>query len=299
MKADKFLEKIELQFELVKQENPTRDCDEAAKERGIETEQIVKSLIVERDGDYFHVCIPGDRKLSEKKFGEHRLVSPEKSEQLTGFESGTVHPFSTDLKHFIDERVFENDKVSFTIGDIYEGVIIDTENFKTALEESEFTSKIGDFVASNSQDIEELEKTLSEENAAFLVENGYDRIFLEFKNSHDSKWIVKAIKKLHREDLVSKNNLEKILSLGENENHMQKLVEQLAEKGRIEKDDKDFSLEEVVKETVDTSPKAVEDYKEGRESAVNYLIGQVMEATKGRANPGKARKKIIKQLESQ
>jgi len=40
-----------------------------------------------------------------------------------------------------------------------------------------------------------------------------------------------------------------------------------------------------VRRVVDKNPKAVEDYKKGKENALQFLIGQVMAQTKGKANP--------------
>jgi aspartyl-tRNA(Asn)/glutamyl-tRNA(Gln) amidotransferase subunit B len=40
-----------------------------------------------------------------------------------------------------------------------------------------------------------------------------------------------------------------------------------------------------VEEALRGSPQAVQDYLKGKETALRYLIGQVMKITKGRANP--------------
>lgn len=44
-------------------------------------------------------------------------------------------------------------------------------------------------------------------------------------------------------------------------------------------------LETVVTEVIASNPKSVEDFKAGKQQAFGYLIGQVMAATKGQANP--------------
>jgi aspartyl-tRNA(Asn)/glutamyl-tRNA(Gln) amidotransferase subunit B len=41
----------------------------------------------------------------------------------------------------------------------------------------------------------------------------------------------------------------------------------------------------IVADTVRANPQAVADYRKGKETAVKFLVGQVMKATKGRANP--------------
>ncbi|MEP7217029.1 MAG: Asp-tRNA(Asn)/Glu-tRNA(Gln) amidotransferase GatCAB subunit B, partial [Anaerolineaceae bacterium] len=44
-------------------------------------------------------------------------------------------------------------------------------------------------------------------------------------------------------------------------------------------------LTAMVKNAVAANPKPVEDYRAGKETALKFLIGQVMRETKGRANP--------------
>lgn len=44
-------------------------------------------------------------------------------------------------------------------------------------------------------------------------------------------------------------------------------------------------LEKIVLEIIDKNPKSVEDYKAGKQNALQFLMGQVMSATKGKANP--------------
>lgn len=49
----------------------------------------------------------------------------------------------------------------------------------------------------------------------------------------------------------------------------------------------DGELEKIVKEVISKNPKAVQDYKSGKQNALQFLAGQVMSATRGTANPGK------------
>ncbi|NYE57009.1 Asp-tRNA(Asn)/Glu-tRNA(Gln) amidotransferase subunit GatB [Carboxydothermus ferrireducens] len=44
-------------------------------------------------------------------------------------------------------------------------------------------------------------------------------------------------------------------------------------------------LEAVVDKVIAANPKAVEDYKNGKEKALGFLVGQIMKETRGRANP--------------
>ncbi len=54
-------------------------------------------------------------------------------------------------------------------------------------------------------------------------------------------------------------------------------------------------LEKIIREILSKTPKPVEDYKKGKETALQFLIGQIMAQTKGKANPEIA-SKILKKL---
>ena len=49
---------------------------------------------------------------------------------------------------------------------------------------------------------------------------------------------------------------------------------------------------------IDENPKAVQDYMSGKETAVKFLVGQVMKATRGQANPALANEVLQQKLES-
>jgi aspartyl-tRNA(Asn)/glutamyl-tRNA(Gln) amidotransferase subunit B len=55
-------------------------------------------------------------------------------------------------------------------------------------------------------------------------------------------------------------------------------------------------LEEIVREVMERSASMVEEYRGGKEATLNALIGQVMKASKGKANPGMVRDLLIKKI---
>lgn len=57
------------------------------------------------------------------------------------------------------------------------------------------------------------------------------------------------------------------------------------------------TLEKVVEEVLKLNPKAVQDYKKGKQNAIQFLIGQVMAKTKGQANPEEVRKTVERYLD--
>ncbi|WP_128895792.1 Asp-tRNA(Asn)/Glu-tRNA(Gln) amidotransferase subunit GatB [Longirhabdus pacifica] len=70
----------------------------------------------------------------------------------------------------------------------------------------------------------------------------------------------------------------------------QQIVE---EKGLVQISD-EGAIKSIVEQVVAANPKSVEDFKNGKDRAVGFLVGQVMKETKGKANPGLVNK-IIKQ----
>ena len=46
------------------------------------------------------------------------------------------------------------------------------------------------------------------------------------------------------------------------------------------------ALEKIVDEVIAANPKQVEQYRGGKTTVINFLVGQVMKASRGQANPG-------------
>lgn len=87
--------------------------EEAAKARGVEPSQIVKSMVVKTGDVVGIVLVPGLRKISWPKFraalnvNKAAMPSAEEAKELTGFERGTITPFGTRtrLPVIADERI--------------------------------------------------------------------------------------------------------------------------------------------------------------------------------------------------
>ena len=56
------------------------------------------------------------------------------------------------------------------------------------------------------------------------------------------------------------------------------------------------AIEKIVNEVIAANPKAIEDFKSGKTNVVGWLMGQVMKASQGKANPGQATKMINEKL---
>ena len=55
------------------------------------------------------------------------------------------------------------------------------------------------------------------------------------------------------------------------------------------------ALRKTVEEVIANNPQSVEDYRNGKEKAIGFLVGQTMKAMKGKADPGMINK-LLKEL---
>ncbi len=77
---------------------------------------------------------------------------------------------------------------------------------------------------------------------------------------------------------IAKQVIEEMLKTGADPSHIieEKGLTQVTDTGEIEK---------IIKEIISKNPKAIEDYKKGKENVLQFLVGQVMAQTRGRAKP--------------
>ena len=52
----------------------------------------------------------------------------------------------------------------------------------------------------------------------------------------------------------------------------------------------------IINEILDNNQQSVDDFKSGKDRAVGFLVGQIMKATKGQANPGVVNKLLKDEL---
>lgn len=126
----------------------------------------------------------------------------------------------------------------------------------------------------------ELKKTLNY-NETTYSESGLEQDWLSY------------ILELLGNDDISDRNAEKVLQqIVEQPQHPEKIIEQedLLKAGEDQ-------IGEWVSTVLDEHPDAVEDVHEGKEEAVNFLVGQVMQKSRGKADAKEAREKIKSELE--
>lgn len=99
MNAQEAIAATGIDFE-VTTHGPVNSLAEAAQARGLQPEQILKSIVVRRGADdYLFVLVPGGRSIAWPKLrsvlGVNRLSMPNADEafEITGYVRGTITPF--------------------------------------------------------------------------------------------------------------------------------------------------------------------------------------------------------------
>jgi len=88
---------------------------------------------------------------------------------------------------------------------------------------------------------------------------------------------------------IAKQVLSEMFKTGADPSHI------IEEKGLTQMTD-EFEIEKIIKEVISKNPKAAKDFKSGKANAFQYLIGQIMAATKGKANPETVSRVLTKLL---
>lgn len=96
---EKFIKEQDLSIKPVKSKQATRTAQEAAQAHGVPVSNIVKSLVIKADKDFFLVLCPGDKRVSlqqlkivlDKK--EIRMANADEVKEITGHSVGGVPPF--------------------------------------------------------------------------------------------------------------------------------------------------------------------------------------------------------------
>jgi aspartyl-tRNA(Asn)/glutamyl-tRNA(Gln) amidotransferase subunit B len=76
-----------------------------------------------------------------------------------------------------------------------------------------------------------------------------------------------------------------------------KVPEQIVQEKGLTQVSDEGALEQIITEVLSKSPVQVAQFKEGKQQVLGFLVGQVMKASGGKANPGKVNELLKKKLE--
>ena len=108
----------------------------------------------------------------------------------------------------------------------------------------------------------------------------------------------KAIHELAKADKLSSTNAKSLITdVLAAHNYPENVAEHAEEKGFIQVSD-EAEITKIVEQVLVENPKAAADVKAGETKATQFLVGQVMKASRGKANPQLAQELIKKQLDA-
>lgn len=137
------LSKLNIRHRVFRHPGPVRSLEQAAKERGQEPEQIVRSLLFRISaGQFVMVLIAGSQQVDWRALRNHldesRLTTASREEVLrvTGYELGAVSPFGLPqpLPVLVDESVFVPEELSIGSGVRGVTIILGREDLHRALQ---------------------------------------------------------------------------------------------------------------------------------------------------------------------
>jgi aspartyl-tRNA(Asn)/glutamyl-tRNA(Gln) amidotransferase subunit B len=184
----------------------------------------------------------------------------------------------------LDEKSIEIFVVNKDIGEFYEKTMSELRNW---IKEVEIKSDVGEGEFLNLTklcanymitDLQALLKKAFAEGEDFLItpENFAEFITLIYEGKISSK--------------IAKMVLAEMFSKGTDPSHI------IEESGLAQITD-EVEIEKIVKEVILQNQKAVEDFKKGKENALQFLVGKVMAVSKGKANPQEVNRILNKTLQ--
>lgn len=77
-----------------------------------------------------------------------------------------------------------------------------------------------------------------------------------------------------------------------------KLPDQLVKERGMEQINDEKLIEDIVLRAMESNPKAVKQYRDGKKGVMGYFVGAVMKETRGKANPAAVNEIVRRLLES-
>jgi Cys-tRNA(Pro) deacylase len=136
------LDQLHLPYRLFVHPQPPESLEQAARERGQEPGQVIRSILFRKGaGDFFLVLMAGPGQISWRALRNHlgvsRISLATEAEVLsvTGYAVGTVSPLglSSPVRMLADGSVFQNQEVSIGSGQRGVAILLRSQDLLTAL----------------------------------------------------------------------------------------------------------------------------------------------------------------------
>ncbi len=132
-----YLEAQQVKFRLLPHQTPATTIEDAAKQRGIRPEQMVKSIVLrDMSNRYAIACAPGNKAVDPKKvralleWRRMTCVSMEEVVSLTGYKIGTVVPLllRTPMVIVFDQQLLAEPEVTISSGSNMAGIALSCDD---------------------------------------------------------------------------------------------------------------------------------------------------------------------------
>jgi Cys-tRNA(Pro) deacylase len=136
------LKKMRIPHRIFRHPGPIRSLEQAARERGQQPSQIVRSILFRLSaGEFVMVLIAGPQQISWRSLRRYlqqpRLTTASEQEVIreTGYQLGAVSPFGlpSEMRILLDESVLESSEVSIGSGQRGTTVIMGRSDLLRAL----------------------------------------------------------------------------------------------------------------------------------------------------------------------
>jgi len=146
---------------------------------------------------------------------------------------------------------------------------------------------------------EEVAKEVDPQFAALWMRDELKRVLyynkLNYKESEISTaQLVELLQMLQDKKITTKAGQRIIEKLPKNPQMPSVIAEELGLIGVMEED----TVLQAVKQAIEENPEEVSDYFEGKSKALNFLVGQVMRITRGKADPAKTNQMVVEELKN-
>jgi Cys-tRNA(Pro) deacylase len=141
--ATRTLDEENIQYRLHMHSGPVKSVEQAARERGLSPDQIVRSLVFRLPGgEFIMVLAPGTTRIAWPKLRAYLNASrittarPEELIEVTGYEQGTVSPFGLPepMRILADRGILQHEVISLGAGIRNSGIVMNRGDLENALE---------------------------------------------------------------------------------------------------------------------------------------------------------------------
>lgn len=132
-----FLDSQQVNYRLLPHQTPATTIEDAAKQRGIREEQMVKCIVLkDMSNRYAIACAPGNQSVDPKKvralleWRRMTCVSMNEVASLTGYQVGTVVPLllRTPMTIVFDKQILNEPEVTISSGSNMAGIALSCDD---------------------------------------------------------------------------------------------------------------------------------------------------------------------------